>query len=296
MESAPVIKPAATVYRGAITDPERWQKLQPRRGDVIVVTPSKCGTTWTQGIVAMLLHGTTALPDRVTALSPWIDATFTDIDETIEALEQQRGRRVIKTHTPADGFPLWADVKVIAVFRHPLEMFLSLRKHVANMPGREDSPMLQPLDDALSHFLQTPFDPQQVDDDTITTVSRHYEASVLSARLPDPLILNYAAMLRDHAGTVARIDAYLETGRDAKTLAAIVQATAFDAMKANASHFAPEGGRGFWRNDEAFFASGKSGGWRTSFNDSQLVAYAQRFEELLPDPAHREWIESGTGL
>ena len=73
---------------------------------------------------------------------------------------------------------------VIAVFRHPLEMFLSLRKHVANMKGREPGPMGGPIGDALTHFLNTPLDPADIDEDTIMTVTHHFEAAVLSGRLP----------------------------------------------------------------------------------------------------------------
>lgn len=295
MQSASVLKPALTTYRGSITDPQRWEDFRPRRGDVILATPSKSGTTWTQTIVAMLLHGGPELPDRVTRLSPWVDANFFEAHETVAALERQTGRRVVKTHTPVDGFPVWDGVQVISVFRHPLEVYLSLRKHIMNMKERGDSPTLGPLEEGLRHFLDTPFNPEDADEDTIMTVTRHFEASVLSARLPTSLILNYAAMLRDHAGAIASINDYLGTHRDAATLTAIQQATAFSSMKANATQFAPESGRGFWHDDKAFFSSGRSGDWQTAFNDEQLASYADRFAQLLPDQAHRQWIEDGTG-
>ena len=51
----------------------------------------------------------------------------------------QKGRRVVKTHAPADGFPIWEGVTVVAVYRHPLDVFFSLRKHVDNKSVIDDS-------------------------------------------------------------------------------------------------------------------------------------------------------------
>ena len=71
---APILAPAARIYRGGITRPERWATWVPNKGDILVFTPSKCGTTWTQTILAMLVHGGAVLPEKLPFLSPWVDA------------------------------------------------------------------------------------------------------------------------------------------------------------------------------------------------------------------------------
>ncbi len=43
------------VYRNAVMDNARWTGFEPRPDDIFVCTPSKCGTTWMQTIVASLL-------------------------------------------------------------------------------------------------------------------------------------------------------------------------------------------------------------------------------------------------
>ena len=43
------------VYRNAVMDNARWTGFEPRPDDIFVCTPSKCGTTWMQTIVANLL-------------------------------------------------------------------------------------------------------------------------------------------------------------------------------------------------------------------------------------------------
>ena len=142
MTQAKILKPAETTYRGTITDPDRWGHYNPRVGDVLVITPAKSGTTWTQSIVAMLLNGGPDLPAPVTELSPWVDANFFPVEDVFPRLEAIKGRRVIKTHTPADGYPVWDGVKTISVYRHPLEVVISLRKHVQNYKDSGDHPIL----------------------------------------------------------------------------------------------------------------------------------------------------------
>jgi aryl sulfotransferase len=71
---ASILAPASRIYREATIDPGRWTIWAPGKGDILVCTPSKCGTTWTQTILAMLVHGGQELPERISALSPWVDA------------------------------------------------------------------------------------------------------------------------------------------------------------------------------------------------------------------------------
>ena len=40
-------------YRGLFFDNSRWDGFELRAGDIVVTTPAKCGTTWTQTIWKM---------------------------------------------------------------------------------------------------------------------------------------------------------------------------------------------------------------------------------------------------
>lgn len=289
------LKDRAQVYRGSITEPDRWAALQPREGDVILATPAKSGTTWTQSIIAMLLNGTTDLPDKLSVISPWIESNFSTLEDDIAALDAQSGRRVIKTHTPADGWPVWDHVPVVLVFRHPMEVFLSIRKHLGNAKVVDEHPLLESFETALPYFLDRPFDPDDIDRDCVATIVEFFKRSVLSDRLPRKLVLNYAGISRDHEGTVRKLDAFLGTGASDDLIARITQATEFGAMKKNAASFAPEAANDLWHDDQKFFAGGRSGQWAENFSDAQIALYDARFAELLPDPAHRHWIETGVG-
>lgn len=285
----------ARLYRGAITEPERWDHLDLREGDVILCTPAKSGTTWTQSMIAMLLYGDTELPEPLSVFSPWIESNFSALEDDLAALERQSGRRVIKTHTPPDGWPVWENVPVIFVFRHPMEVFLSIRKHIRNSKTVDEHPLLEPVESALPYFLNLDFDPEEVDKDCLAGIVHFFETVIPGDRHPEKLVLNYAAISRDHAGTVRQLDAFLGTGASDDLIAAITKATEFGSMKARAADFAPEASNDLWRDETKFFSGGQSGAWQKELTNTQIAAYEKRFEALLPNPLHRRWIETGLG-
>ena len=97
-------------YRNAVMDNARWDGFEPRPGDIFVCTPSKCGTTWMQTIVANLLWPDGDMPGALFVRSPWIEATFMmPAPDMHRLLGAQTHRRAMKSHTPADGIPWFAE-------------------------------------------------------------------------------------------------------------------------------------------------------------------------------------------
>lgn len=292
---APLIAPATRIYRDRITNPERWATWVPKRGDILVCTPSKCGTTWTQTILAMLVHGGADLPMKLPVLSPWVDADLgVPAGEVAAALSAQSGQRVVKTHTPADGFPIWDGVTVIAVYRHPLDVFFSLRKHVANRanPDAED-PRLGPVSEAFRVYVSGTKD---FDYDSLATLTGHYAETVLSGRLPDLKLFHYSDMVRDGRRAVKALAAAAGIDASASVIDTVTKATAFGAMKARAAEYAPVAGTGFWKSDDNFFDSASSRKWEGKLSDEELALYRGRFKELIPDAQARDWLENGGDL
>ena len=292
-----ILAPAGRTYRGDITDPDRWATWKPNKGDILVCTPPKCGTTWTQTILAMLVNGGPDLPQKLPILSPWVDADLgISAKEVSVTLAGQKGRRVVKTHTPGDGFPIWQDVVVIAVYRHPLDVFFSLRKHAANMKNaEEDHIMRAPIPQAIRAFLEGASDVNDFDRDTLATLVHHYTETVLSRRFPDLRLFHYSDMIRDGRTTVARLAKAANIDADAALLDAVTEATAFGAMKANAANYAPVGGTGFWNSDEGFFDSASSKKWEGQLSEDEIELYHERLANLIPDNRARAWLESGDG-
>lgn len=297
MTRARQLQPPLRAYRGSRTDPARWATWVPRAGDILVCTPPKCGTTWTQTMLAMLVHGGPELPGKVPFLSPWVDADLgIPAPDVAAALDRQTTRRVVKTHTPADGFPVWEGVTVITVYRHPLDVFFSLRKHVANMTQAEaDELMLLPLPQSLAAYLDRPDDPGDWDNDSLANVARHYSKTVLSGRLPGLHVFHYADMVADRRGAVERLARAAGIVADAALIDRVAAATAFATMKARAADYAPAGGTDFWKSEGAFFDSASSRKWQGQLTEAQLDHYRQRIAALVPDDGARAWLEQGAG-
>src|SRR3954463_3661626 len=120
-------------YEGFMADSSRWARFRFRSGDVVISTPAKCGTTWMQTIVGMLVLGRTDLGAPIGTLSPWLDMQIRTEDEVFALLDAQDHRRFIKTHTPLDGVPLVDTVTYIAAVGPPREVAMPDRAHAENM-------------------------------------------------------------------------------------------------------------------------------------------------------------------
>ncbi len=245
-------------------------------------------------MVAMLLHGSTRLPANLSTLSPWIDSDFGVADAEKAALSAQYGRRVVKTHTPADGFPVWEGVTFIAVYRHPLDLFFSLRKHIANVSFIEDHAMKQPVGASLEHYLHTALNLTDWDNDSLAHVCHHYAQTCQSDRWPGMLQLHYSDMLADHRGTVAKLAEVLGIAAEEALIDAVTQATEFAAMKADAARYAPEVNAEIWNDETAFFDSGQSGKWKDRLSPAQIASYQDALANFVPDAKARRWLEFGS--
>ena len=113
-------------------DSNRWDGFEFRPGDIIISTPPKCGTTWTQMICALLILQEPELPLPLDTLSPWIDMVTRARTDVFADLEAQTHRRFIKTHTPLDGIPNDPTVTYICVGRDPRDVGLSMDHHIDN--------------------------------------------------------------------------------------------------------------------------------------------------------------------
>jgi aryl sulfotransferase len=142
-------------YRSILADSVRWESFPFREGDIVISTPPKCGTTWTQMICALLVFQTPDFPRPLTEISPWFDMLTTGRSELIAALEAQPHRRFIKTHTPLDGLPLDDRVTYVCVGRDPRDAGFSWSNHAANLDmdaflaARRNAVGLEDLDELL---------------------------------------------------------------------------------------------------------------------------------------------------
>src|SRR6476661_2347645 len=119
-------------YEASMYDSSRWDGFELRPGDIIIASPPKCGTTWTQMICALLILQTPDLPLPLDRLSPWIDMVNRARTDVFADLQAQAHRRFIKTHTPLDGIPNDPTVTYICIGRDPRDAALSMDRHIDN--------------------------------------------------------------------------------------------------------------------------------------------------------------------
>jgi aryl sulfotransferase len=281
--------PPCRAYADGVSDSTRWAAFVPRAGDIVVSTPPKSGTTWTQGILAMLIAGDPEVDAQTSMKSPWIDFTMRDLGEVMARLEAQEHRRQVKTHTPFDGIPVWPEVRYVTVYRHPIDVHFSYRKHLANM-ARDvgQAPLSENPSDSFPEFLV-----DEVDHRGLLPLLDHYRCTLAREPRENLIRLHYADMLRDLPGAVSAIAAHVGIALPAEVMASITKAATFASMKANAERFTPSAKQGFWKADAGFFDSATSNKWEGQLTADDLAAYDAKVDALL-SPEERAWLEWGS--
>ncbi|XP_023220884.1 sulfotransferase 1C2-like [Centruroides sculpturatus] len=104
---------------------------KPKPGDLFVVTYPKCGTTWMQYIVTVMMRKGRPVIDARDYLqnSPFLE--FTGVD----ALEYMTDPGPIKSHLPFHLIPFSSEAKYIYVARNPKDCCVSFYHHTKSLPS-----------------------------------------------------------------------------------------------------------------------------------------------------------------
>ena len=292
------------IYADAISDSRRWDHFRLRPGDVVVCTPVKSGTTWTQMLCAMLIHQSTVFPRPLNELSRWLERLRDPLDEALAAFESQTHRRIIKTHTPLDGFPYSTEASYVFCGRDPRDVFFSMRDHIAN--ASEESKLEALRRAGLPDDFELPSDADELFGIWLTTgVAEGLEdgfpmGSVMSLtqtfwrfrHLPNLCFLHYADLTADLDGEFRRLADFLGTPVDERLWPFFLHAASFDAMRERADDLVPGGHFAEWRSNRDFFRSARRGTWRELLSaDSQARYEAVATARL--DPRLKAWLEGG---
>jgi aryl sulfotransferase len=286
--------PHRQLYLGPLTDNRRWDRIALRPGDVIVATPPKCGTTWMQIIIALLLSGDPEVEPALAVNMPWVDIRMRDVAEVADRLDAMTHRRSMKSHTPIDGLPLDPQARYICVFRHPIDAHFSFRKHIRNVPLPWYDHWFPEPDDgtAFARFLDGGPEGFDADAAPLAHILRHYSAARAVSDRPNVSLFHYADMTRDLPGTFAGVAAFLGVTHPLETMARLVAAASFEHMQAHAERYVPFVRTGAFKSDAAFFDSGSSGKWHGILSAAELAAYDALMDAQLA-PEARRWLEFG---
>ena len=293
-------------YRSIVMDSSRWWGFEFRPGDIVISTPPKCGTTWTQMLCALLIFDRTEFYAPLSQISPWFDMSLYAPSDVAETLAAQSHRRFIKTHTPLDGIPYDDRVTYLCVGRDPRDAHVSWTHHMSNMnlemliKTREAAVGLDDLgdfdltireyDDPVERFLAW------VDDDadfsTLRAALHHYETFWDNRHLPNTAMFHYADYSRDLVGQMRRLAGVLAIDITDERLAQLAAAASFAQMKQRADDVAPNAHHKIWIRTDEFFHRGSVGQWRDVLDEVALAHYERRVAALAP-PDLAAWSHHG---
>ena len=298
----------STRYRSIIADSGRWDGFAFRPGDVVISTPPKSGTTWTQMLCALLIFDGPAFPAPLEEVSPWLDMCTRPLAEVTAALVAQPHRRFIKTHTPLDGLLLHPDVTYLVVGRDPRDVAISLEHHTANMDfahflelraaaiGNEDLAELPerrvPSEDPVERFRTFVADETPGGQTTLASVLHHLDTGWQRRHEANVALFHYADWKADLAGELLRLAGVLGIPCTPDRARALALEASLARMRDRSVDVAPNASLGIWKDVRAFFRSGGTGEWRERLSAADLAAYEARVAALVgPDLA--AWAHGG---
>lgn len=297
-------------YQTQALDSTRWQRYQPRDGDIVISTAAKSGTTVTQEIVRQLIFlGQDAPQQREAALweiSPWLDARWSPLDDLLAGLEAQLHRRFIKSHLALDGLPYFPQVRYIVVGRDARDVAMSLWNHYTNFtetaykisnetPGLVGEP-LPPCPPDIHAFWQQwmtrglhaweregyPF-----------WGNLHHTQSWWNYRhLDNILFVHFNDLLADRVGEIRRIATFLGIAVTDDALPSILHALDLPTMREQEGRRNPAF-QALWKDGaQTFFHKGTNGRWREVFSVEEVRLYEEKAAQVLT-PHCRAWLEQG---
>ena len=299
-----LVRAATREVRSYAFDSAYWNKYEPRADDIIVATYPKCGTTWTQRIVQMLLDQDAA-PKPM--MIPWFDMRLFPfpLEVMVQNAAAVQGRRQLKSHLPYDALPIYEGVKIIHVARDGRDSAMSFHNHLYNF-----TPQMLAHADAVNMadpkfkgpVPRAPENPGAYFTQWINGADAfgdsgagfwHMESSYWAARHdPNMLLVHYVDLKANREGEMRRIADFLGVKVSPSVWPAIVEAAGFDKMREQGEILMPMAAETWEGGAKTFINKGTNGRWKDCVSKEDLAAYDAKVKANF-SPALAKWIENG---
>jgi hypothetical protein len=246
---------------------ESGQRYRAAPGDVFVASYPKCGTTWTQYIVYLLLNDA-----RPLTAAQSINDVFPHLEEVgQDAVRSLPEPRLIKTHLPFARTPWSSEAKYIYVARNPFDCAVSFYHHTRGFVRHYD--FAEGTWDAFFEcFLAGEVDFGDYFDNLLSWWPHRSDRNLL--------FLTFERMLESPVAAVLAIAAHLggravRVAADARALQSVVRASSFEEMRRDQRRWSSER-----PNDmPAFVRKGVVGDGANYFNAEQTARLVAKFRD-----------------
>lgn len=285
-------------YREADADNARWDGFEFRPGDVIISSPSKSGTTWTQALVALLVFDGPDFPAPIGRMSFWMEQKTRPVEEAHAVFAAQTHRRFIKTHTPLDGVPRRDDVVYVCVGRDPRDAAVSMTHHSDNLNRRRLAALVG--DDSLADWTAPPFeermdrflDGEEFPGWNLRFLCHHYTTYWDRRDDPNVELFHFADYVRDLPAEMTRLATHLGIDLTAERSVELAAEAHIDTVRSRATDIVPEAHMGVFNDIERFFRAGVVGEGAAALTPAQQARYEAIVTEAMPPDLIR-WVEGG---
>ena len=247
-----------------------------RPDDVWIVTYPKCGTTWTQQIVRLIINKGKEDGLNLMEAVPWVEffANTPALEFNYHVdIDAMASPRAFKSHFPYDilpcGSPTHTPGKYIYVVRNPRDVAVSFFHHDRAIPFYP----LYEWSEYFEKFLKGDVDFGDYFDHVLSWWAHKDDDNVL--------ILKYEDMKKDLPSAVATIAKFIGQDISKELMEEIVHKTTFENMKKDSSANYQWIKKQRRPNASDFLRKGEVGDWKNYFTPDQLARLDAVYEKKL---------------
>jgi aryl sulfotransferase len=246
-----------------------------------------------QQIVSQLIfQGKENIP--VAEISPWLDLRFPPKEEKFKLLEQQKHRRMIKTHLPADALPISNKAKYIYIARDGRDVVWSMYDHYSKgndlmydmLNSNDELPTFRRPSGTKNEYFR---DWLEQDGYPIWSCWDNIKTWWGIREQKNVKLLHYNELKKDLEGSILEIASFLEITVDSVIFPKILEHCSFNYMKNNGDTIVPLGGK-LWKNgSQDFINKGINQRWKNELSYGLSLEYEEVARSKLGDNCY-QWF------
>jgi hypothetical protein len=246
---------------------ESGRRYAAQPGDIFVCTYPKCGTTWMQYIVYLLLHAGEPI-----ARGQRLDSVFPHLEEVgSEVVAALPAPRLVKTHFPRALTSFAAGARYIYVARNPFDCVVSFYHHTRGFPQHYDF-----ANGTFAEFFEC-FIRGEVD---FGDYFEHLLSWAALIEAPNVQFVTYEEMKADARAVIVAVARFLgeraeSAAQNEAVLARILDAASFDSMAEDQRRWSSARPKDM----PEFVRKGAVGDWQTLMTPAQARRLLTVFEE-----------------